>query len=498
MLGMNIDSWTLAGILAFSVTITLLSDWLVAGFKRPRLPGRVTLDDIVTVLANLIWIALVSVFGVLAIRYSERMTNAVSGYLLFAALAFLLSWVRAYLHRRTKDQRESRQPADRQALTSTLVHNLTYLLFASVLYLGLFGLLRLPVDPILFIPLCAGALLPDLDSRDSLPGRLVPWASQKFEHRLGHLEEWHTLAGAALVALATTPFIFLFGTQAWYLIPFGFSTHLLLDMLAPQGIMLLWPLSRTRYGILGGVIRSPGCFAERMIATGLAITGLILLFAVDLGRPEPPPAPTLSYQQTLDRYYSMRGRTQVFAYIDGSWQISGQPISGRFEILNASDQSYIVLNRYSGKIFTAGRTAEDNVYLRRIILQDGPSVLVKPVEIHLEHQPLSDALSILYEMQGESGLQHMHATGDLLLPVPQNAVNPTLQADFGQTSLRKIRSHGLGHYSLHYLSAAELIELADLQVETADLVIVATYARPATGPTVTPLPPAPSATEPAQ
>ena len=498
MFGMNIAPWTLVGVLAYSLTITLVTNWLVTGFKWPELPRRVTLNGIITILVNLIWIAVVYVFGVLAIRYIERMANVIFGYLLFATLAFLLSWVRAYLYQRIQDQREPRQVAARQGLASVLVHNLTYLLFASVLYLGLFRLLRLPVDPILFIPLYIGALLPDIDSHDSLPGRLVPWVSRKLEDRLGHLEEWHTLAATALVALLAVPLLLLFGTQAWYLIPFGFSTHLLLDMLAPQGIMLFWPLSRTRYGILGGVVKSPGGSAERIIAVSLAIAGLILLLVVDLDQPKPPPTPTLSYQQTIERYYSMRGKTQVSAYIDGSWQVSGRPLSGRFEILNASDESFIMLDRYSGKIFTAGRTADDNVYPNRIILQTGSPVLVKPVEVHLEHQRLSDALNIAYEMQREPGLQHIHITGDLLLPVLQNVISPTLQADYSQTSLRKIRSHNLGHYSLHYLTAAELIELADVEVETADLVIVATYARPATGPTVTPLPALPSATEPAQ
>jgi hypothetical protein len=192
----------------------------------------------------------------------------------------------------------------------------------------------------------------------------------------------------------------------------------------------------------------------------------------------------------------MRGRIQVFAYIDGSWQISGRPISGQFEILNASNQSFIVLDRYSGRIFTAGRSGEDNVYLNRISLQTGPSIVVKPVEIHLEHQPLADALDSVYEMQQEPGLQHIYVSGELLFPIQQDADGPVLQADYSQTDLRRIRTHGAGHYSLHYLSAADLIELADYQVETAELVIVATCARPANGPTVTPLPPATNFTVP--
>ena len=495
---MNIDLWILAGILAYSATVTQVTNWLVAGFERPKPPYRVSLTGAVTVLANLLWVFLATVFGVIAVRYVERMGNVILGYTLFGTLGFLLSWIRAHLYHRAQRTFSERR-SNWQPIASVLVHNLTYVLFASVLYLAIQGLLNQPVDPVLFIPLCIGAVLPDLDSRDSLPGRLIPWISRRLGTRLGPLKEWHTPAAAAFLALVTSPLGLLFGVQAWYLMPLGFLSHLLLDLLAPHGIMLLWPLRSTRYGVFGGVIRTPGCQAERVLAAGLAVLGLILLFTVDLGRPDAPPAPAPSYAQTIERYYSIRGQNQVFAYIDGSWQISGLPISGWFEILNAREQSYVLLDRYSGKVFTGGRTREDNVYLNRVVLQVGSSVVIKPVEIHLEHQLLGDATGIIYEMQKDPGLQHIYVNGELVLSALQETTSPVLRADHNQTSLQKIQEHETGHFGLHYLSAAELIEIADLQVETADLIIVGTYARPATGPTVTPLPPASqSSTDPAQ
>ena len=484
---MNIDPWILAGIVAYSVAVTVVTHWLVPGFDRSKPPYRVSLTGAVAVVGNLLWVFLVTVFGVVAIRYVERMGNAILAYTLFGVAGFLLSWVRAYLQRRVQSSFSGRR-FDWQQIASMLVHNLTYMLFASVLYVATLGLLNQPVDPILLIPLCIGALLPDLDSREQLAGRLLPWFAKTLETRLGHLEAWHTPAAAAFLALVTSPLSLLFGVQAWCLIPLGFLSHLLLDLLAPHGIMLLWPLRNTRYGVFGGVIRIPGCQAERVLAAGLAVMGFILLFAVDLGRPDAPPAPAPSYAQTMERYYSIRGQNQVFAYINGSWQISGLPISGWFEILNAREQSYVVLDRYSGKIFTAGRTREDNVYLNRVSLQVGPSVVIKPVEAHLERQSLGDATAIVYEMQKDPGLQHIYVTGELVLSTLHDATNPVLRADHGQAGLPKIQEHELGHFGLYYLSAAELIEIADLQVETADLVIVGTYARPATGPTVTPLP----------
>lgn len=493
---MTIAPWLLVSILAYAAGTMLVSNWLVRGFKRPELPSKVTLRLLVDTAANLIWVALLLVFSVLSIRYAERMTSRSVGYLAFAVFGFLLSWIRANLYHRVQDQRQPEQQIDWRALVSALVHWSSYLLCALVLYVGLAWLLNQPVDPLHLVPLWTGALLPDLDSRDSLPGRLLPWLSRRLEDRLGSLEVWHTPTASALVALLASPLILLVGVRAWYLIPLGFFSHLLLDLLAPCGVMLLWPFNHTRYGLFKGVIQSSGCRAERIVVLVLAVVTVALLLAVGSGQPQPSVAPTPTYQQTLERYYSWRGRIQVFAYIEGSWQTSGRPVSGRFEILNAAGESFVILDRFSGEIFSAGQSGEDNVYLDRIILQSGPAVTVKPVELRLERQPLSDILNTVYEMQDEAGLQHIYASGDLFLPTTQDGTSPTLEVDYSQINLRQIQSHDAGHYSLHYLTAAELIQLADLQVETADLIVVATYVSPATGPKATPLPSLTSTAEP--
>jgi len=484
---MAFSPWTVVGILTYAVSTTLLSSWLVGGFRRPRFPSKVTVWVLLHAAANLVWIALLCLFGVLGIRYAERMHNMAVGYLAWAVFGFLLSWVRAYLFRRIQDQRPPERQIDWQALAQGLVHWSSYLLWSLVLYLALLWLLNQPVNPLHLMPLWIGALLPDLDTPDSPLGRLLPWLSRRLQGRLGHLETWHTLGVNALVALLTAPLAWFFGAQAWYLIPLGFCSHLLLDSLTPRGVMLFWPLTRTRYTIFRGVIQSRGCRAERLLVASLTLVGLTLL-VVGPSRSEPVAPPSPTYQQTLDRYYALRGRIQVFVYIEGSWQASGLPVSGRFEILNAAGESYVMLDRFSSRVFSAGRGEEDNVYLDRIVLQSGPAVKVKPVEVHLESQPLSDILNTLYEMQEEAGLQHIYVSGDLLLTAGQEGTGSKLEADFSQTSLRRIQLHETGHYSLHYITAAELIDLAELQVEIADLMIVATYASPAAGPTVTPLP----------
>ena len=495
MFGMNIAPWTIVGILAYSIVVTLFASWITSGFRRPKLPSAVTLHALIDFIANLIWMVLLYIFGVLAIRYIERMPNTVIGCVLLGSAGFLLSWARAALYQRVTEQRRPIQFSEDQALSVLLLHNANYLLLALIAYLVLSWLLRLPIEPLLLIPLWIGALLPELDCRDSLPGRLLPWISQSLEDRFGHLEEWHTPAAAVLVAFVSAPLGLVFGAQAAYLIPLGFLSHLLIDVLAPSGVMLLWPFSRTRYGVFRGILERSGSLAERVLAGGLAVVAVALLVAIG-SRPEPAPAPAPSYEQTLERYYSMRGRTQVFAYIEGAWQMSGRPISGWFEILNALDDSYLLLDRYTREIFAAGQATDDNVYLTRIVLRTGPSIVIKPVESHLEDQRLSEALGIVYEMQREPGVQHIHVSGELVLAESQESGAALLWEDLSQTSLRKVQQQDDAHYRLQYLTASEFIELGEVHVEIAELLIVATYVPAEAGPTVTPLPSSPATKEP--
>jgi membrane-bound metal-dependent hydrolase YbcI (DUF457 family) len=496
MLGIQIDPWMSAGLLAFSVAVTLVTNWLAAGLRRPAWPRRISPDDVVTVIASLIWILLVYAAGVIATRYIERIDQTVLGAVAYGAGAFVLSWIRALLYRRILGQPKRGAQTGRGFELGSWIHNAVYLLFATVLFLALSWLLQRSADLRLLIPLGIGALLPDLDSQISVLGRLLPFVSRRVEERFGHMEEWHTLAANALVALITTPLLLLIDVQAWYLISLGFLSHLMLDLLTPQGIMLFWPITRRRNKILGGPMNHPGCLFERWLAASLALIVAILFLVADVGPPAPPAAPAPTYEQTLQRYYSMRGNNQVFAYVEGTWQATGKRMSGWLEILNAAGESFILLDRFDGTVFTGGRGAEDNLYLNRISLRTGPSIRVKPSEIHLKDQSLASSLAVIYEMQREPGLEHVYVSGDVFLPLLPDAVSPVLPADYAQTRLRRIQAHEGGHYSFHYLTARDLIDLANVKVELADLVIVATYTSPASGPTVTPLPSPPPTPEP--
>jgi hypothetical protein len=91
-------------------------------------------------------------------------------------------------------------------------------------------------------------------------------------------------------------------------------------------------------------------------------------------------------------------------------------------------------------------------------------------------------------MQQEAGLQHIFVSGDIVVQDSGTMNSPPLAVDYSQSSIRKIQPHEAGHFTLHYLTASELIALANVWVETADLTIWATYIEAGPEPTVTPLP----------
>jgi hypothetical protein len=228
----------------------------------------------------------------------------------------------------------------------------------------------------------------------------------------------------------------------------------------------------------------------RYLLAGLAVLVLALLLLVDLG-PEPAlPAPLLSYGETVERYYDLRGRNQVVAAVEGTWQATGRRITDRFEVLNARGESFVMLDRFTGKVFTAGRGPQDDLYLNRIRLQPGSPVQVQAVEVQLMDELLASALAAIYPMEREPGLQHIYVSGDVTLPEGSGGTGPNLLPSFAQTSLRRIQpgDGGQGHYQLQYLTASDLIELAGINVASADLIIVATYVPDDAGPTPTPLP----------
>jgi inner membrane protein len=477
----------LAGLLIFGLVVTLSTRWLVAWF-RGRTRFSLSPGD---VLADLLWALIVTLTGLVSARYTERADHPLAYWLAYGAGVVVLSLLRAYLYDRYRKAKPQRAGLSRRLMVlDRSAWQLGYLLVSAILFLGLATLAGWYVDLLLFIPLAAGALLPGLDAHGSWISTLLPSVSRRIWARFGREHILHSVGALLLAAVLCIPVGLVAGWAFWGAFLLGYASHLFLDLLRPLGVPLLWPAIHERFAIRHRWHVAPDSFLEQVLMSGLIIAVIALLLLVELGQPPPPPAPELSYDQALERYYSLRGRNQVVAAVEGTWQAAGRRIAARFEVLNARGESLVMLDRFTGKVFTAGQGPEDDLYLNRIRLQPGSPVRVQAVEVQLRDELLASALPAIYQMEREPGLQHIFVSGDLFLSEDGSTAGAPLEPSYAQTGLRRVQpgDGGPRHFQLRYLTASELIELAGVGVDSADLIITATYVPDEAGPTPTPLP----------
>lgn len=117
---------------------------------------------------------------------------------------------------------------------------------------------------------------PDIDTFNSKAGRafpvlpLIPWPG-------GHRGFTHSLPAAALTAAAVGAF---FGPKVALPVGAGWVSHILIDMLNPQGAQILWPLGRVSLtrGFPGRVVWRTGGVLDWVLRYALILSLGVLLW----------------------------------------------------------------------------------------------------------------------------------------------------------------------------------------------------------------------------
>ena len=186
-----------------------------------------------------------------------------------------------------------------------------------------------------------GAVLPDLDLRQSWPGRLLSGPSGWLEDRFGHRTLTHSLllqAGAGIAAWALLP-----PGHALALLA-GWASHSLADMTTPAGVAWLWPSrvrcvlpGNPRYRIESGgggelaflvVAALLGALAMPLAASGFGAKGLVRAGLGEIG-----PARRAYDAGMGSRAFalSLRGRDRrTHADVSGCYPVLGPFAEGGF------------------------------------------------------------------------------------------------------------------------------------------------------------------------
>jgi len=87
------------------------------------------------------------------------------------------------------------------------------------------------------LPTILGSLLPDIDSPFTMIGRLFPWISYRLNEKFGHRTLTHSWIPLSFLLI----FYLIFQESFMLHFLIGYASHIFLDMLNKNGVMLFYP-----------------------------------------------------------------------------------------------------------------------------------------------------------------------------------------------------------------------------------------------------------------
>lgn len=125
-----------------------------------------------------------------------------------------------------------------------------------------------------------GSLIPDIDEPNSIVGKKVKLLSKGFKAIFGHRGIIHTPFMLILICIGLffglkkipEEFLHLCTYSAIFFV-IGYLSHLILDYMTPQGIMIFYPFSKKRFRIFG----LKGKYRDLLVSTFCIITMLVVL-----------------------------------------------------------------------------------------------------------------------------------------------------------------------------------------------------------------------------
>ncbi|WP_304653888.1 metal-dependent hydrolase [Thermus sp. NEB1569] len=253
--------------------------------------------------------------------------------------------------------------------------------------------LGVEVDLLEGLALAWGAVMPDLDTTTSGPGKFVRPLSSFLERRFGHRTLTHSLPFLLALALLLLPLREASPGAYWAFLA-GYLSHLLLDTLNVNGVPLLWPWRvqfwffasrewRIRYA-------SP---QEATLALFLALFAFVLwpvsgqgfasAFRHLVGTPE---------VAVLD-YLDWREAHEVWAEVRGFNRETQEPVEGRFLVVEALGREGVLVEDELGRTLAVSRDGQVVAY--RVRMQRGRPQALREWRVDLSGRLLGDLLQAL-------------------------------------------------------------------------------------------------------
>jgi len=290
---------------------------------------------------------------------------------------------------------------------------------------------------------CLGALLPDIDTPTSRIGTACRPLSRFLERRFGHRTLTHSLLG---LALAVLPLLLLGLLNPQWPLAFGlgYLSHLLVDSANKSGTPLFYPSQLRAVLPWSEELRiTVGSGRETVLLVLLLVSLAVLLPLHEMGFTRALHALTQTTHAAISDYRGWQGRWEVWAEVDGIFQLSQRRVRQRYRILGlANATTLVVLDPATGRIHTLGTSKEATLYPYRVRAHQGRPIRVQTRQVTLTQQLLRDLLREV-PSEGETYLQGTVKTSDTLILQPDPEQYEVLKAGLHEIELRFARPRDL-------------------------------------------------------
>ena len=264
-----------------------------------------------------------------------------------------------------------------------------------------------------------GSQLPDIDTTTSIIGQVLYPVSSWIEDRYPHRSVTHSLA--ATVAIATVAVAVgaaLGDIKPWLALPLGHMLSCFSDCFTRQGVQLFWPdpawsisVSNPKRRLRTG---GPGEYWVLAVAVGLLLLGIWLAGAGGV---------TGQVNQGLGlrdgamaTYNANAARAEVYAEITGVWADDRTDASGRYLILDAVGNEFIVTDGQG--VYQTGK----QLLVDKLTTATGAAMTRTTQTLTLSDEDVVSRLQVVRMMQPSA---RIYLSGSITVDFPED-VRPTV------------------------------------------------------------------------
>ena len=276
-------------------------------------------------------------------------------------------------------------------------------------------------NPWVLLTAAVASQIPDIDSTQSIVGRMFYPLASWLENRYPHRGPTHSFISTMIIGLTTLPLIKYFHWHFWAAIVLGQFLGWFADSFTKAGVQAFWP--DDAWLVIPGNPRSrldTHSPAEYWI---MATAILLLILSVNIsstgGVSEVFAAMVFQNSESAAQQFQKYGSQQrIFAIVTGTNTATGQAINeAKYEVIDTSGLN-VLGEDSTGKIYKIGNSADVQINAIRVKTHQGESLVITSEQLNPEEIPVEEWLTTVPRNAYLSGSLLLDDAGEIRLNAP--------------------------------------------------------------------------------